>query len=532
MQIKTDFLIIGSGISGLISALELSKEGQVILVSKDKIKESNTYYAQGGVASVEDRINDSFNKHIEDTLKAGDGLCNTEVVGEVIKCAPKIIDLLTDYAVDFEKENNKYKLSREGGHSENRVLYYKDITGKEIERKLYKKVKNNPNIIIHSNHFAADLIMEYKLSTINSDKKKCWGAFIYDKKGNQVVSVGAKYTILATGGAGKVYLYTSNPDIATGDSIAMACRAGAEIQNMEFMQFNPTTLYHPYAKNFLISEAVRGEGGVLKTIEGKKFMKNYHPMKSLAPRDIVARSMDEEMKKSGADHLYLDISMKSESFIKNRFPNIYKKCLKYNIDITKDMIPVVPAAHYNCGGIKAELNGKTNIDNLFAIGETACTGFHGANRLASNSLLEGAVMAMKMAKTIRSRTIKDISIPKLDNWQSPVTLKHENVIINNDWDELRRTMWNFVGIVRSNKRLDYALKRIALIEKEISDFYYNNPVSTNLLEMRNLIINAKIIINAAKWRKESRGIHYTLDYPDKKNNFKNKFSNLTKDDLK
>ncbi|TYB32060.1 MAG: FAD-dependent oxidoreductase, partial [Candidatus Mcinerneyibacterium aminivorans] len=366
MQIKTDFLVIGSGIAGQLTSLELAKKGKVILISKDKIKEANTFYAQGGIAAVMDKANDSFEKHIEDTLYAGDNLCNEEIVDEIIKESPNVIKRLQQLGVNFEEENSSFKLSKEGGHSRNRVLYYKDITGQEIENKLFSKVKDHPNIIVLAYHFAADLIMESKLSTVESDEKRCWGAFVYNKLENQMISIGAKRTILATGGAGKVYLYTSNPDIATGDGIAMAFRAGATIQNMEFMQFHPTTLYHPYAKNFLISEAVRGEGGVLKTIKGKQFMHKYHKLKSLAPRDIVARSMDTEMKKDGVDHLYLDISMKSNKFIKNRFPNIYKKCLQFNIDITKDMIPVVPAAHYNCGGIKAKVNGTTDIDNLFA----------------------------------------------------------------------------------------------------------------------------------------------------------------------
>jgi len=531
MQIKTDFLVIGSGISGQLVSLELAKKGKVILIAKDEIKEANTYYAQGGIAAVMDKKNDSFKQHVEDTLYAGDGLCNKKVVNEIIEESPEIVKKLNSLGVKFERNDSNFKLSKEGGHSKNRVLYYKDITGQEIENKLYKKIKDHPNIIVLAYHFAADLIIEKKLSTMNSNKNKCWGAFVYNKLENRMISIGAKRTILATGGAGKVYLYTSNPDIATGDGIAMAFRAGATIQNMEFMQFHPTTLYHPYAKNFLISEAVRGEGGVLKTINGRQFMHKYHELKSLAPRDIVARSMDTEMKKDGVDHLCLDISMKSDQCIKNRFPNIYKKCLKYNIDITKDMIPVVPAAHYNCGGIKATINGKTDIENLFAIGETACTGFHGANRLASNSLLEGAVMAQKAADFIKKSGFDEDIIPELDYWKSPVTLKHENVIINNNWDELRRTMWNFVGIVRSDKRLRYALKRIKLIEEEIKEFYYENPVSTNLLEMRNLIINAKIILKASLWRTESRGIHFTLEYPESKEEYSDKFSSFRNGDL-
>ncbi len=391
-------------------------------------------------------------------------------------------------------------------------------------------MREHPNIIFMPYHFAIDLIMEYKMRSVKSDRKRCWGAYVYNKQTNEVLAVGARKTFLATGGAGKIYLYTSNPDTATGDGIAMAYRAGAVIRNMEFMQFHPTTLYHPYAKNFLISEAVRGEGGILKDENGEPFMHRYHHLKSLAPRDIVARAMDTEMKRSGADHLYLDISMKPGDFIRERFPNISGKCLEYNIDITKEMIPVVPAAHYTCGGIRAGINGQTDIENLYALGETACTGFHGANRLASNSLLEGGAMALLAAETVR-REKKGPAVPELDPWESPTTPKHENVFINHNWDELRRTMWNFVGIVRSEKRLDAALKRVLLIRDEIREFYYANPLSVNLIEMRNIIINALITVRSAQWRKESRGIHYMIDFPGKSEHFRDRYTDFTKKEL-
>ena len=531
MIFKTDYLIIGNGIAGSLLALEIASRGQVILICKDGPKEgNNTFYAQGGIAAVLPGSQDTDEKHVNDTLAAGDGLCDRDVVSRMVSCGAPVIETLSRYGVLFEKKGEDYRLSREGAHSENRILFYKDITGREIQGKLLNRVREHPNIIFMPYHFAIDLIMEYKMKSMKSDRKRCWGAYVYDKKNNEVLAIGARKTFLATGGAGKIYLYTSNPDTATGDGIAMAYRAGAVIRNMEFMQFHPTTLYHPYAKNFLISEAVRGEGGILKDENGKPFMHRYHPLKSLAPRDIVARAMDAEMKRSGADHLYLDISMKPMDFIIERFPNIYKKCLEYNIDITKEMIPVVPAAHYTCGGIRAGVDGQTDIENLYALGETACTGFHGANRLASNSLLEGAAMAILAAENVR-REEEMLQVPDPDPWESPTTLKHENIFINHNWDELRRTMWNFVGIVRSEKRLDAALKRILLIRDEIREFYYANPLSVNLIEMRNIIINALITVRSAQWRKESRGIHYMIDYTGKNEAFKDRYTDFTKKEL-
>ncbi len=529
MIIKTDFLIIGSGISGALLALELSAIGQVIVVCKDSPTDTNTYYAQGGIAAVMDLSDDNYDSHYDDTLAAGDGLCKGDVVRAIIESAPAAVERLERYGVNFEKTGRGYKKSREGAHSRNRILYYRDTTGREIEEKLYANIAGNPNIILMPQCCAIDLIMEYNLSSVPNGGNRCWGAFVYDKKHDTVISIGAGKTILATGGAGRTYLYTSNPDSATGDGIAMAYRAGATISGMEFMQFHPTTLFHPYAKNFLVSEAVRGEGGILKNGDGRTFMEKYHELKSLAPRDIVARAIDTEMKLSGEDCVYLDITMKSEIFLRERFPNIYKKCLEYNIDITKDMIPVVPAAHYTCGGIKARVDGVTDIENLMAIGETACTGFHGANRLASNSLLEGAVMAMKAYETL-SGYRDGRNVPKLDPWEYPTAKRYENVIINHDWDELRRTMWNFVGIVRSDKRLDAAMKRIDMINEEVKEFYTKNPLSLNLLEMRNLIINSRLTVAAAKWRRESRGIHFTLDYPEKVDSYAGLTSDMNKKD--
>ncbi len=514
MLVTTDYLIIGSGIAGGLLAMEMSSMGQVILICKDEPLETNTLYAQGGIAAVVDKSDDSFEMHYNDTLIAGDGLCDEKVVMDIISSAPYAVESLEKYGVEFDGKAGKYLLGREGAHQKNRILFHRDCTGREIQNQLYKSIKNNPNIILMHHCCAIDLIMEYKLSSMDSDAKRCWGAYVFDRKNGTVLSIGARKTILATGGAGKTYLYTSNPDTATGDGIAMAYRAGATVSGMEFMQFHPTTLYHPYAKNFLISEAVRGEGGILKDASGNTFMEKYHEMKSLAPRDIVARAIDTEMKLSGEDCVFLDITMRPSSFVKERFPNIHKKCLEYNIDITKEMIPVVPAAHYTCGGVNAEVNGRTDIENLYAVGETACTGFHGANRLASNSLLEGSVMALKAAEDLK-RQDPAVKVPSLDIWESPTVEKHENVMVNNDWDELRRTMWNFVGIVRSDMRLRLAMRRVEMIQEEIREFYYKNPLSVNLLEMRNLIINSRLTVMASSWRKESRGIHYTLDYPEK-----------------
>ena len=448
-----DFLIIGSGVAGLSYALDVAKYGTVSIVTKKRLAESNTNYAQGGIASVFNK-NDSFDLHIQDTLNAGAGLCNKKAVEFIIKNGPEKIKKLIELGVEFNKEKNDKKLAlvKEGGHTKSRIVFANDVTGKAIEEALIKKVKKNKNIKIFENHIAIDLIC-------SENKKHCIGSYVLNRKTKKVINFISKITLLASGGCGKVYLYTSNPDIATGDGIAMAYRAGATVSNLEFVQFHPTCLYHHKAKRFLISETVRGEGGKLADKNGTPFMKKYDIKGDLACRDKVAKAIDMELKKSGDDCVFLDISHRDENFIKTRFPNLYAKCLEFGIDMTKEAIPVVPAAHYMCGGIKTNLNGETNIKNLFAIGETAYTGLHGANRLASNSILEAIVMADTSSKKSISQ-IKNISQDKIENiksWDDMKTVdSDEAIMLSHNWDEIRRIMWNYVGIVRSNKRLERA----------------------------------------------------------------------------
>lgn len=522
MEIRTDFLVIGSGIAGLIFALEAGKYGKVSIITKKDRMETSTNYAQGGIASVFDP-DDSFELHIQDTLKAGDGLCHEDVVRMVVTEGPKQIKELEELGVNFTKKskNNGLDLGMEGGHSRRRIVHTKDRTGHEIERSLLERIEDNPNIEIYENHMAIDLITKSKRGIVVSETKEtCLGAYVLDVNNEQVITFLSRITVLATGGAGKVYLYTSNPDIACGDGIAMGYRAGVKVANMEFVQFHPTCLYHPMAKNFLISEAVRGEGGILLDSRGNRFMEKYHPMKELAYRDIVARSIDLEMKKSGDECVYLDISHRGADFIKSRFPYIYETCLKYQIDITKEPIPVVPAAHYMCGGLLTDKNGLTNITNLYAIGEVACTGLHGANRLASNSLLEALVFA-KRAAIHSSRYVlenKDRKFPSVPVWDpGSATDSEEMVVVSHNWDEIRRFMWNYVGIVRTNKRLQRAMSRVKIIQDEIKEYYWNFIVTRDLLELRNLATVAELIITCALLRKESRGLHYNLDYPNKDN---------------
>jgi len=514
-----DYLILGSGIAGLTFALQAAPHGRVAIVTKKDRAESNTNYAQGGIASVTSK-EDSFELHVRDTLEAGAGLCKESVVRTIVEEGPARIAELIELGMKFSERDapnedggRELDLGREGGHSKRRILHAKDVTGREIERALLNAVSRQPNIEIFENHIAIDLITSQKLGYLGENR--CLGAYVFDKKANRVWTFAAPVTLLATGGCGKVYLYTTNPDIATGDGVAMAFRAGATIANMEFVQFHPTCLYHPKAKSFLISEAVRGEGGVLKTLEGREFMDQYHPLKSLAPRDIVARAIDSEMKKSGAEHVWLDITHKPARFIIERFPNIYETCLRYGIDITKEPIPVVPAAHYQCGGVVTDIDGKTDIAGLYAVGEVACTGLHGANRLASNSLLEALVCAHRAAqKTIghRPSAIDTIAIPV---WQSgQATNADELVVVSHNWDEIRRLMWDYVGIVRTNKRLQRAQKRLANLQEEIHDYYWNFIVTADLLELRNIATVAELIVNCALMRPESRGLNYNLDFPD------------------
>ena len=515
---RFDFLVLGSGIAGLSFALKAAKRGRVAVVTKKNRAESNTNYAQGGIAAVTSK-EDSFELHLKDTLAAGAGLCREDVVRVIVEEGPARIAELIELGMKFSQRDapnedggRELDLGKEGGHSKRRILHAKDVTGREIERALLNAVAAQPNITIFENHLTIDLITSQKMGYVGENR--CLGAYVFDKANQVVETFVAPSTLLATGGCGKVYLYTTNPDIATGDGVAMAYRAGASVANMEFVQFHPTCLYHPKAKSFLVSEAVRGEGGVLMSIEGQEFMANYHPMKSLAPRDIVARAIDSEMKKSGADHVLLDITHKSARFVIDRFPNIYKTCLSFGIDITKEPIPVVPAAHYQCGGVVTTVDGETEIIGLFAVGEVACTGLHGANRLASNSLLEALVCADRAARRMveQDLPLPDINIPK---WQcGNANNPDEMVVVAHNWDEIRRCMWDYVSIVRTNKPLQRAQSRLANLQQEIHEYYWNFTVTADLLELRNIATVAELIVRCALMRPESRGLHYNLDFPN------------------
>ncbi len=518
MEVRTDFLVIGSGIAGLSFAIKAADLGTVAVITKKEEVESNTNYAQGGIAAVTD-LNDSFEDHISDTLASGAGLCREDVVRFVVTEGPERIRELIDWGVGFTRaENNTsavYDLGREGGHSRRRVLHAKDRTGQEIERALIERAASKKNIRVYENFIGIDLIVASQVLGKSWKPDRCLGAYAFDIIHGRVHTFRAKFVLLATGGAGKVYLITTNPDIATGDGIAMAYRAGARIANMEFIQFHPTCLYHPEAKSFLISEAVRGEGGVLRLKSGTTFMEKYHPLKNLAPRDVVARAIDAELKKSGDEYVLLDITHRDRDYLMRRFPNIYDECRKYGIDMAKDQIPVVPAAHYICGGVAVNGYGETNIEGLFACGEVSCTGLHGANRLASNSLLEAVVFASRsfhrMAELLPGRTDDPVVIPPWDPKEARES--DESVVVTNDWDEIRRCMWNYVGIVRSDKRLERARKRLDIICKEIHEYYWNYMITRDLLELRNIATVASLIVRSAMIRKESRGLHYNVDYP-------------------
>ncbi len=512
MKIKTDILIIGGGISGLSLALKLSQlvlDLKILLITKESITECNTFYAQGGIASVWSK-HDSFEKHVQDTLIAGDGLCDEGVVRSIITKAPQVIKELIDMGVKFtQNDSGEYDLGKEGGHSERRIFHVNDLTGQNVEEILIKQVKNLPNVEIKEHWCAINLF---------ANNFRCDGAYVLDQNNGDIYGIAAKATVLATGGAGKIYLYTTNPDVASGDGIAMAYRAGAIIANMEFYQFHPTCLYHPYAKSFLITEAIRGEGAILKDINGNEFMEEYHPLKELAPRDIVSRAIDAELKRTGDDHVLLDIaSYKSPTFIISHFPGVYENCIKFNIDITREPIPVVPAAHYCCGGVLTKINGSTKVKNLYVLGESACTGLHGANRLASNSLLEGLVCGYECADFL-AKTVTPLKINEFQDWEPGHAVPStEAVVLTQNWDEIRRFMWNYVGIVRTDKRLQRAKKRINLLLDEINQYYWDFKIEKNLVELRNLATVAKLIIVSAISRKESRGIHYNVDYPEKSN---------------
>jgi len=518
-SIQYDVLIIGSGAAGLSLALRLAGRLSVAVLSKSSLGEGSTLYAQGGIAAVLDK-KDSVEKHIEDTLEAGAGLCDEKTVRYVVERGPSTIKWLLDHRVPFtlldkEDASKGYHLTREGGHSERRVIHSEDATGKAIETTLQQQVRNHRGIQVYEHHLAIDLITETKLGRVGN---RCLGAYVLDKQAQRVSVFAAGNVILATGGASKAYLYTSNPDTSTGDGIAMAWRAGCRVANMEFNQFHPTCLYHPSAKSFLLSEAIRGEGGILRLADGTRFMPKFDARADLAPRDVVARAIDHEMKRLGVDCVYLDISHKSEEFIIKHFPNIYARCLEYGYDIARSPIPVVPAAHYTCGGVMTDLSARTDLPGLYVIGESAYTGLHGANRMASNSLLECLVFAEAAADDILQQENRPDIAAQLPAWdESQVEDSDERVVVSHNWDELRHFMWDYVGIVRTTKRLQRAKRRVDMLAMEINDYYGNFRISNDLIELRNLVEVSDLIIRSALLRKESRGLHHTLDYPERDN---------------
>jgi len=513
-----DFLVIGSGIAGLFYALRVAEHGSVCVITKKSAVESATNWAQGGIAAVVAEP-DSFEAHVRDTLAAGAGLCREETVRFVVERGPEMIEALMKVGVTFDRKDgapgHEFDLGREGGHTERRVLHHADATGREIESRLLAAVRGHRAVTLLENHMAVELLTSGKAGL--EGPNRCLGAYVLDVESGEIERCQARVTLLATGGVGKVYLYTTNPDIASGDGVAMAYRAGATIANMEFIQFHPTCLYHSEAKSFLITEALRGEGARLLDRRGHAFMADYHEMAELAPRDVVARAIDTELKRSGDDYVTLNIWHKDPAFVRERFPTIYERCLEYGIDITRDPIPVVPATHYCCGGVRTDLRGESDVQNLFAAGEVACTGLHGANRLASNSLLESAVFADAAAREGIARVSE---LPPPDGavapWRSgPVSESDEAVVITQNWDEIRRFMWNYVGIVRSDRRLERARHRIRLLQDEITEYYWNVKVTPDLIELRNLATVAELVIESAIRREESRGLHYNLDHPER-----------------
>ncbi|OAN12577.1 L-aspartate oxidase [Photobacterium jeanii] len=516
---QCDVLVIGSGAAGLSLALRLAPLGKVIVLSKGLRSEGATFYAQGGIAAVFDE-SDSVESHVEDTQIAGAHLCDEDVVHFIADNAKNCVQWLIDGGVPFDQEDSddeqpRYHLTREGGHSHRRILHAADATGMAVQNSLQDNVLNHPNIDVLERHNALDLITQQKLGN-QDEPNRVLGAYVWNRDLEAVETVRAKFVVLATGGASKVYQYTSNPDVSSGDGIAMAWRAGCRVANLEFNQFHPTCLFHPEARNFLLTEALRGEGAYLRRPDGSRFMLDFDPERAeLAPRDVVARAIDFEMKRLGADCMFLDISHKPADFVAKHFPTIYEKLLTYGIDITKEPIPIVPAAHYTCGGVMVDKQGRTDLDGLYAIGEVSYTGLHGANRMASNSLLECVVYAWAAAESI-TKQFNDVSLPKdLPRWdESQVGCSDEEVVIQHNWHELRLFMWDYVGIVRSTKRLERAMRRIQLLKQEIHEYYSNFKVSNNLLELRNLVQVAELMVRCAMERKESRGLHYTLDYPE------------------
>lgn len=513
-QQSFDIAVVGSGIAGLFYALKVAEHGSVAILTKKQLSESNTNYAQGGIACVTSE-EDTFDLHLQDTLRAGAGLCRGEVVREIVAEGPERLQELIHLNVPFSERRDApgYDLGKEGGHTKRRILHVGDVTGREIENALVEAVRAHPNIAIFENYVAVDLITSHKIKL--GDPNRCLGLYALDAGANLVHTIRASAVVLATGGCGKVYLYTTNPSIATGDGVAIAYRAGVPIANMEFVQFHPTCLYHPLERSFLISEAMRGEGARLVDSRGRAFMEAYDERADLASRDIVARAIDSEMKRTGAECAFLDITHKSRDFLRQRFPNIYTRCEELGIDIATQPIPIVPAAHYQCGGIVTDLHGATALPGLYAIGEVACTGLHGANRLASNSLLEAVVMAHRTAH----RTAKDLSglshQRDLPPWhEGDAHDPDEAVVITHNWREIRQLMWDYVGIVRTNKRLQRALKRLQLLMREIHQYYWDFRITADLLELRNLALVSDIIVESALQRKESRGLHYTADYPE------------------
>ncbi len=508
-QFQFDVIIVGAGAAGMTLALQLPQTTSIAILAKDGEQQCSTYFAQGGISAVLEQ-DDSFELHVEDTENAGAGLCETDTVQMVSESAPEVIRWLSDLGMPFTRDRQEvtrsgYHLTREGGHSRRRVVHAADATGKAMQQTLHAHVMEKSNIQLFEYTVAIDLITQ---------NNRCVGLYAYNKQNHQVYAFGGKKVVLATGGASKVYLYTSNPDGSTGDGVAMAWRAGCRVANMEFIQFHPTCLFHPEAKSFLISEALRGEGAHLLLPDGTRFMQRFDERGELAPRDIVARAIDHEMKRLGADCVYLDITHKSRAFIKSHFPTIYEKCKQFDIDITRERIPVVPAAHYTCGGVMIDLNGQTDVENLYAIGEVSYSGLHGANRMASNSLLECLTFAMAACRHIQQTMPDTLPAERLKHWdESLVTDSDEEVVVAHNWDELRRFMWDYVGIVRTNKRLQRALNRVYLLKREINEYYGNFRVTPDLLELRNLVEVAELIILSALSRHESRGLHYTLDYP-------------------